>query len=164
MSRLPGAAVLGVGLFITSCSWFRAPTQVPDIRIAAIEPESIGLDRQVFRMRLVLSNPNTVALRVASARLRLDLEDIVVGTGELMEGFSLPAGEEGSGSIRIVTDLFRQGPQLLTWLMSGDGTLDYRVSGYIDLVGLGLGRVRVDENGRVPLAPSRGESRDTTAI
>ena len=165
MSSLVRVSLLGLALFTAACSVTQAPTRVPDIRVAAIEPERIALDRQVFRVRLVLSNPNPVPLRVASARLRLDVEDISAGSGELVEGFSLPAGEEGAATLRIVTDLVEQGPQFLSWLMSGDQALDYRVSGFVDLIGLGLGRVPVDERGQFRLAPSRERAGDdATAI
>jgi hypothetical protein len=166
MSRFYRASLVLLALIVVACSAARPPTRVPDFRVAAIEPEDIKLDRQVFRLRLVVTNSNTAGLRVAAARLRLDLENIVVGTGDLVEGFSLAAGEEGSASLRIVTDLARQGPQLLAWLMSGDSSLDYRVTGYVDLIGLGLGRVPVDERGRIPLAPPSGSGREsrTTAI
>ncbi len=160
----PGRAwPLVVALFVVACSLTRPPTQMPNIRIAAIEPESIGLNQQVFLLRVVLDNPNDVTLRVASATLRLDLEDLRAGTGELVEGFSLPAGEQGTATVRVVTDLVSQAPQFLSWLMSGDATLDYRVTGYFDLIGLGLGRVPVDEKGLVPLRPGpRSMKRDDT--
>lgn len=163
MSRLARAWLIPVVMLAAACSVARPPTQIPEIRVAAIEPESIGIKQQVFLLRLALDNPNDVQLRVASARLRLDLEDLRAGTGELVEGFSLPAGEQGTATVRIVTDLVSQGPQFLSWLMSGDTTLDYRVTGYVDLIGLGLGRIPIDEQGLVPLqAGPRSTQRDDT--
>lgn len=163
MCKLARAWFIPVVLLAAACSMARAPTQIPDIRVAAIEPQSIGINQQVFLLRLALDNPNDVQLRVASARLRLDLEDLRAGTGELVEGFSVPAGEQGTATVRIVTDLVSQAPQFLSWLMSGDTTLDYRVTGYVDLIGLGLGRIPIDERGLVPLQPGpRSMKRDDT--
>ncbi|UCG72601.1 MAG: LEA type 2 family protein [Chromatiales bacterium] len=163
MSRLAWAWPAVFILLLAACTAPRAPTKVPDIRVAAIDPESIGINQQVFLLRLSLVNPNDVPLRVAAARLRLDLEDLSAGTGELVDGFSLPAGEQGTATVRIETDLVSQAPQFLSWLMSGDATLDYRVTGYVDMIGLGLGRVPVDDRGIVPLRPGpRSSKRDDT--
>jgi len=163
MSRFLRAWPVVIVLLATACSVVQRPTQIPEIRVAAIEPESIGLNQQVFLLRLTLDNPNDVQLRVASARLRLDLEDLRAGTGELVEGFSLPPGDQGTATVRIVTDLVSQAPQFLSWLMSGDTKLDYRVTGYFDLIGLGLGRIPIDERGLVPLRPGpRSTERDDT--
>lgn len=159
--------VLAAGVLVVSaCSLVNPPTQVPDIRLAGIQVQSIALDRQVFVVRLALDNPNTVKLKVASARLGLNIEDIEAGTGELLEGFDVPAGESGTASVRVITNIVGQGPRYLQWLMSGDATLNYRVSGYVDLVGLGLGRIPVDERGSLQLAPPpRGaRSEGTTAL
>lgn len=149
---------LGIVLFCSACSLVQAPTRAPEIRLASLQPERLGVQRQVFLLRLVLDNPNDVELRVAAGRLRLDIEEIRIGAGELVDGFALPANAQGAATVRIQTDLLRQAPRLLSWLMTGDGTMNYRVTGYIDLVGLGLGRLPVDERGRLPLRPARDRS------
>jgi len=146
-------------LGVNACSLVQAPTELPDIRLNRIDARSITLDRQEFILHLALDNPNPVKLRVASAKLKLDVEEFSAGTGELLEGFDIPAGASGTASVRVVTDLVRQGPEFLQWLLSGDTGLDYRVSGYVDLVGLGLGRIPVDERGQLSLKPPAGGAR-----
>lgn len=154
-----------VALFVSACSLVRAPPQPPEISIASLQPEEIGIGRQVFLVQLALNNPNDVKLRVASGRLRLDFEELRAGSGELLDGFELGPGARGSASVRIETDLVSQAPQFLSWLMSGDATLDYRITGYIDVVGFGLGRLPVDERGQVPLRPPRSmDSGRTVAL
>ncbi|MGI9331445.1 MAG: LEA type 2 family protein [Gammaproteobacteria bacterium] len=156
MFNAPGIRLLGLLLLLllaSGCSLQQAPSQIPDIRIAGLSAESVGLDRQVFQLDLRLSNPNSAAIRVASGRLRLDLQDMSIGTAELVDGFSVPAGQEGLARLRVVTDLMTQAPRLLSGLMANQGSLKYRVSGYLDVIGFGLGRVPVDEVGSFSLRP-----------
>ena len=140
-------------LLAAGCSLPQEPSEMPDIRIAAVRPESIGLNRQVFQLDLALTNPNPAAIKVSSGRVRLDLQDMSVGTAELVEGFSIAAGQEGLARLRVVTDLMGEAPRLLSALMASEGTLKYRVSGYLDFIGFGLGRVPVDERGSFGLRP-----------
>ena len=61
------------------------------------------------------------------------------------------------GLDRVIHEKARLG--LLTSLMAGNGGLRYRVSGYVDVVGFGLGRIPVDERGRLGLpAPAQADS------
>lgn len=158
MSSRGRAWFLIVSLFVSACSLTRAPARAPEVRIAGLQPEQLGIHRQVFLLHLSLDNPNDVRIRVASGRLRLDIEELQAGSGELVEGFVLPPREQGTASVRIETDLVSQAPRFLGWLMSGDATLDYRITGYVDIVAFGLGRLPVDERGRLPLRPVRGNS------
>ena len=140
-------------LLATGCSLPQAPSEMPDIRIASLRPQSIGLNRQVFRLDLALTNPNAAAIKVASGRVRLDLQDMSVGTAELVEGFSIAAGQEGLAQLRVVTDLMGEAPRLLSALIASEGTLQYRVTGYLDVIGFGRGRIPVDERGSFGLQP-----------
>ena len=81
-------------LLVAGCSLTRPPTEYPELRVAAIEAERLGLNQQVFRVRLQLYNPNEVRIRVASGALTLDLEDIRVGNdrGQLLAQGTLPTG------------------------------------------------------------------------
>ena len=151
------SSVLVLIALLGACSLPEPPSEMPAIRVVNITPESLGLNRQVFQLKLGLFNPNEAKIKVASGRLRLDLEDTVLGTGELVDGFSIAGGEEGEATLRIITDLMGKAPRLLQSLMASNGGLDYRVSGYLDVVGFGLGRIPIDERGRLGL-PSRTEA------
>lgn len=153
MFNAPRTALLLLVLLATACSLPQAPSEMPAIRIAALRPESIGLNRQVFALDLVLTNPNSAAIKVASGRVRLDLQDMSVGTAELVDGFSIGAGDEGIARLRVVTDLMGDAPRLLSGLMSSEGSLQYRVTGYLDFIGFGLGRIPVNERGSFSLRP-----------
>ena len=150
LTRLAGLALLA-GLLGGGCSVYEPPSQVPDIQLISLQPERIGLKRQSFRLNLSLSNPNDGTIRVADGRLTLDLEDMRIGSGELIDGFSIAGGEEGVASLRIETDLMRDAPRLLQTLMASNGSLKYRVTGWVDVLGFGLGRLPVDERGRIDL-------------
>ena len=128
---------------------FSPPTLVPEVSLYGIALERLALTEQVFRARLVVSNPNEQRLKVSSALVNLKLEGIEIGTGETVAGISVPGNGTEFVDIRIVTNLWRSAPQLWTWLNSGDATLDYRVDGVVNLGLAGLARLRIDESGQM---------------
>lgn len=157
-SQLPGRRCIALlfACLAAACTLGKAPTRAPEIRLLSLMPEQLGLQRQVFRLQLGLSNPNEVSLRVAGSRLHLELAGVPIGSGELIDSFSIAPGAQGSAAVRIVTNLVNQAPVLLQKLMVSDGGLDYRVTGYVDFTALGLGRLKLDERGRLGLAPPAG--------
>ena len=145
-------ALLCLGLWLTGCSLLQPPVYPPEVALRGLMLERAGLDSQSFRARLSVYNPNSSRLKVQDGRVGLQIEGIAVGEGSLIDGFSVPAGGRQDVDLRVETNLLRDGPRLLQLLLSGDQYLDYRLAGYIDPSFAGLGRIRINESGRVSLA------------
>ena len=143
------AALLLATLALSGCAIFSPPTLRPEVSLYGIALESLALTEQVFRARLVVSNPNEQRLKVSNALVNLRLEGIDLGTGETVSGVSVPGYGREYVDIRIVTNLWQSAPQLWTWLNSGDAMLDYRVDGFVNLGLAGLARLRIDETGQM---------------
>ena len=125
------------------------PVKTPEVGLSGIALESLGLTEQVFRARLLVSNPNSVQLKINNAAVTLEMEGIDLGTGETLDGISVPANGQGFVDVRIVANLLQSAPQLWSALNAGNGLLDYRVNGIVNLGPGGLARLRIDESGQL---------------
>ena len=134
---------------LPGCAGLLPPVQTPEVGLSGIALESLGLTEQVFRARLIVSNPNDLKLKVNDAAVTLQMEGIDLGSGETLDGISVPANGQGFVDVRIITNLLQSAPQLWTALNAGDGLLDYRVNGVVNLGLGGLARLRIDESGRI---------------
>lgn len=134
---------------LSGCAGLLPPVQTPEVGLSGIALESLGLTEQVFKARLVVSNPNDLKLKVSDAAVNLVLEGIDLGSGETLDGISVPANGQGIVDVRIVTNLLQSAPQLWSALSAGDGLLDYRVNGVVNLGLGGLARLRIDEAGQI---------------
>jgi LEA14-like dessication related protein len=136
---------------LTACSLFAPQLQPPEVLLRAVVLERLSFDEQHFRIRLRLRNPNERELRVAEARIRIRLEDVDLGEGFTLEPVSVPALGESDVEVRLATNLVAKVPEILGWLTSGDTQLDYRLTGFVDLGGVGMVRLDIDEVGQVQL-------------
>lgn len=136
-------------MLLGGCALLQPPLESPELALQAIGLERLNLTEQVFLARLAVSNPNRQRIKINNAVVRLELEGIDLGSGETVSGVSVPAQGEDFVDVRVVTNLLSTAPQLWAWLNSGDATLDYRVSGFVQLGLGGLARLNVDETGQI---------------
>ena len=138
-------------LIIGACSLFLPPLDPPEVTLRAVALERLALDEQLFRVSLHLRNPNQRELRIADARVSVELEGVELGEGFTLQPLNVPALGEATMDVRVATNLVARIPDVLTWLASGDTQLDYRMTGYIDVGSSGGIRVKIDEAGQVRL-------------
>ncbi len=137
-----------IALLLASCT-LPVPELLPTLSLNGLKLESVQADEQVFVVTLGVANPNPVPLRIDGGQLALDLQGIPIGAGELVSAFSVPAEASAPAEVRIRTDLLREGPNLLQLALSGARSLDYRISGFVDPLGLRLARVNIDQTGSI---------------
>ncbi len=136
-------------ILISGCSLLERPQYPPDIELRGLRLEQLSANRQIFRARLALKNPNDIPLRLHDGHIALALEGIDVGEGSLITGFSIPALGSEEVDIQVATNLLQDGPKLLQWLFSGDQALNFQLKGHVDLTRGWLGRLRINESGNI---------------
>ena len=163
MLRRSFVALSAVGLaMLPGCASLLPPLQTPEVGLSGIALESLGLTEQVFRARLVVSNPNSLQLKISNAAVSLEMEGIDLGTGETLDGISVPANGQGIVDVRIVANLLQSAPRLWSALNAGDGLLNYRVNGFVNLGAGGFARLQIDESGQIDANRLLGSGRPTS--
>ncbi len=144
--------VLSVTL-LTGCATFRP--EAPEVRLADLSIESIGLFEQSYRLGLRMRNPNDRALDVESLRFDLTLAGRSFADGVSTEAFSLPAGGEERVEVVVRSDLGSVLDLLSDWI-DGNRALPYRLSGTASMAGWGGITVPFSRDGQLDLPQSGG--------
>lgn len=150
------ARILFLALAVTllaGCAAFRP--EAPEVRLADLSIDSIGLFEQRYRLGLRMYNPNDRALEVESLRFDLVLAGRSFADGVATEGFSLPAGGEERVEVVVRSDLGSVLDLLSDWI-DGDRALPYRLSGTATLAGWGGITVPFSRDGKLELPQSGG--------
>lgn len=150
-SRLLLAGLAGVALVLGSCALTKRNLEPPTATLKGVTPEALGRDGQVFRVRLLLENPNTEDLRVVGGRVSLELAGIKAASATPMENFALPGLASKEVDMRVTMDLLSGLSGALRLLSSGTTELDYTLKGYVDLDVKALGRLPFKSTGKVTL-------------
>ena len=144
--------VLSVTL-LAGCATFRPDP--PEVRLADLSIDRIGLFEQRYRLGLRMRNPNDRELDVESLRFDLILAGRAFADGVSTEGFSLPAGGEERVEVVVRSDLGSVLDLLSDWV-EGDRALPYRLSGTARLADWGGITVAFSRDGELELPPSGG--------
>lgn len=153
------AAVLALAaLALAGCAAL-AVVKAPQVSLAGLGIESLGLFEQRFVLHLRVRNPNPVDIPVEGLRFDLEVAGLPFATGVSKQRVTLPAlGEvviDVSGSSDLVTFMQRFGDQP----PAGEG-LDYRLQGEVQVAGRGA--IPFDHRGEValPALPGGGRRRE----
>ncbi|MDZ7788210.1 MAG: LEA type 2 family protein [Halofilum sp. (in: g-proteobacteria)] len=139
--------VLSVTL-LAGCATFRP--EAPEVRLADLSIDSIGLFEQRYRLGLRMRNPNDRDLDVESLRFDLTLAGRSFAEGVNTEGFRLPANGEERVEVVVTSDLGSVLDLLSDWI-DGNRALPYRLSGDARLAGWGGITVPFSRDGRLEL-------------
>lgn len=138
---------------LAGCAAFRP--EAPEVHLADLSIDRIGLFEQSYRLGLRMRNPNDRALDVESLRFDLALAGRSFADGVTTEGFSLPAGGEERVEVVVRSDLGSVLDLLSDWI-DGNRALPYRLSGEARLAGWGGITVPFSRDGRLDMPPSGG--------
>ena len=138
---------------LTGCATFRP--EAPEVRLADLSIDSIGLFEQRYRLGLRMRNPNDRDLDVESLRFDLTLAGRSFAEGVNTEGFSLPAGGEERVEVVVTSDLGSVLDLLSDWI-DGNRALPYRLSGDARLAGWGGITIPFSRDGRLEMPGAGG--------
>ena len=135
MNRVRVVAALLAAALLAGCAAFRpAP---PEVRLADVAIERLGLFEQTYRVGLRLRNPNDRVLAVESLRFDLAIAGRRFAEGVSTEGFELPAGGEERIALDVRSDLSRV-LDVLQAFANGRRDLPYRIEGETRIAGWGI--------------------------
>jgi LEA14-like dessication related protein len=136
---------------LAGCATFRP--EAPEVRLADLSIDRIGLFEQRYRLGLRMRNPNDRDLDIESLRFDLALAGRSFADGVSADGFRLPAGGEERVEVVVTSDLGSVLDLLSDWI-DGDRALPYRLSGEARLADWGGITVPFSRDGRLDMPQS----------
>jgi LEA14-like dessication related protein len=137
---------------LNGCALLYRDLEEPRVQLVSVTPQQIGFGGIKLLCRLRIDNPNDVSIPVKGGEFNLEVEDMQVAHGALIDGFTVEA--RGSELVDVIVDVDsgRSLALAIQILSAGERELDYALTGYVDVSISVLGRVRINETGSVPLA------------
>ncbi len=146
-------ALLATLALLTACSTHTGPFQKPQVNLAGVRLEELGLLEQRFELQLRVSNPNSFSIPLEGLQTKVELNGKPFAEGLSNEKVTLKALSDTVVKVRVTTNLAST-LKTLNRLLAGNEPLRYRASGtlYLPLV---PGGVPFDRTGEVPLLDAR---------
>lgn len=137
---------------LAGCAAFRP--EPPEVHLADVRLDRLGLFEQRYRVGLRMRNPNDRALEFESLRFELSVAGRHLADGVSSARFSLPAGGERRIEVLVSSDLGSLFDVLGDWLGDDITAVPYRISGEARLAGRDR-HVPFERDGRLELLPRR---------
>ena len=138
---------------LSGCALLYRDLQPPTVELVAVQPEGLQNDLSLRVLtRLRITNPNSVALPIEGGRLEIGLNGEPVANSKLTEDFTVPANSSSDIDIRINVNMAAGLAIGLGILNSQQTDVAWQLSGYVDVGMQYLGRVNIEESGKIQLA------------
>lgn len=121
----------------TASRLYRA--MAPSVVVSNFALGQLSLSQQTFIVGLKVSNPNSFALPVAGIGYTVRLNDKKVAEGVTRDSFTVPANGSESIRVSIPANLLDSMGMFQGWGQLMGKTLDYNVSGTMQLKGVPIG-------------------------
>lgn len=131
--RIRFFALLWLGSMLLACSHPFTRIQAPSVSIAHIDLVDAQLLEQRYRLRLRVQNPNPYALPISGMHYRLFLNGLEFARGVSSQSVSIPAYEERTLEVDMVSTIGTLIEQLQRWQRLPDEGVRYRLAGEVNV-------------------------------
>ncbi|MFK8016191.1 MAG: LEA type 2 family protein [Gammaproteobacteria bacterium] len=144
-------AVLFVGLMLATsgCSTLTNSVESPTLSLSNVTMLQSNLLEQRYRLTLRVQNPNGIGLPVKGMNYAVKFAGIDFASGVTPNSFRIPANGEHLVDIDVTTNLLRSAQQLMRYFKDDPDTLDYQLSGSIQVDIPFVGAVPFTKSGTV---------------
>lgn len=152
IQALPAVTLAALALVAAGCSALLPKLETPRLSLVSVQMQEATLFEQRLRVRLLVRNPNDLALPVRGLDVNFELGGEPFATGASARQFEVPALGEAEFDMIVTANA---ATALLKLLSQHDGgrreSLDYRISGQLRTsIGM-LRTVPFTESGSIPL-------------
>lgn len=151
LQRVFTVGVLFVTLFLGACASLQPDFAKPSVKLLSLKPLPSDNLEQRFAVKLRISNPNPMALKLVgmSYAISLNGHDVIDGVSNSVE--PIPAYGEVVSDINVSINMF-SGMRFLTGLMSNQSNnVNYEMKLNLDTGIPIIGRVSLTDGGVLPL-------------
>ncbi len=136
---------------IAACGLVGGKFEAPHLAVVKVDLVDSDILSQHFKVRLRVQNPNSRALPVRGITCKLELAGDEFGNGVSAESFSVPAYGEAEFDMLLTTNLASAVMRFMHKKDRDPGSLEYRLSGKVDLASAMLRSIPFSDSGRIPI-------------
>ena len=120
-------------LWLAACAGLGGIRETPRVSLVSIEPLELGLLEQRYRLGLRILNPNAVELPLTGLSYSLEINGREFAYGVSRQAVTIPALGEAMLEVDVISSLLDVLQQLQTLDDAARESLDYRLTGKINL-------------------------------
>jgi LEA14-like dessication related protein len=125
--------------------------KTPDISITDLKLRQMSLMEQRGALSIRLHNPNRIALGVRAFRYRVEMSGQRFAKGQAEEPFRIPARDATTFDVDVRLSMLKLAGSLVSALLAPRPTLQYRITGEIELALPWLPPIPFSHTGQVDL-------------
>jgi LEA14-like dessication related protein len=107
--------------------------KTPEISVTGLKLRQMSLMEQRGQLAIRLHNPNRIALGVRAFRYRVEMSGQRFAKGQTAEPFRIPARDATSFDVDVRLSMLKLAGSLVGALLAPRPTLEYRITGEIEL-------------------------------
>jgi LEA14-like dessication related protein len=119
IARFRNIALSTVALLAAGCASTGVIVERPSVTLGNVAVTEADLGGQTFVLDFDVVNPNPFPLPIRSIAYGVELEGLLLASGETQSAFTVPAGGESHFEITVDVDLMRTAPQLVFIVREG---------------------------------------------
>ncbi len=140
-------------LILSGCSSLSSRIEPPRITLAGIEPLSMNLFEQTYKLKLRVQNPNDFDLPLEAMNYVLELNGSKFANGVSRQQVTIPAYDSAIVETEVISNLASLFSQIQDFAVKGTGNLQYRLLGDVN-VGNWDSRIPFEYDGELNLNPA----------
>lgn len=148
-------ALVVVMVSMAGCATLQQAIEQPTVRLANVAFLGGDLSQQVYGVTIEIDNPNGISLPVRGLSYNLRLAGKEFARGLTPDAFSIPARGREQVSFEVRTNLLESFNHLSSLLSGGVRTLDYEMSGDVQIDLPLIDPIPFSRSGEIPLTSSR---------
>jgi LEA14-like dessication related protein len=145
-----------LGVIAIGCAAAQRGVVAPRIAVQSVEPLPSAGGQTRFRMRLLVDNQNTDALRIRGIEFKLRLADQGIIDGSAATPMTIEALDQQTVTLELGSDILSSWSRLTGFVQGPDNTLPYQIYGEVHLDRRGREPLRFVANGQVPVVMTGG--------
>ncbi len=142
-----GTAALCATLALAGCAGLAPKFEHPHLSVTAVEVKDASLVEQHLRVKMLVQNPNSVALPIEGISYTIELGGEELGRGVTADAFTVPAHAEAQFEMLMTTNLAPIFFKVLPRLKDSAHPLEYHLVGKVSTGLLFLRSIPFDERG-----------------
>lgn len=138
-------------LALGGCAALTKQVQAPALSLSQVQILESTLLEQRYRLTVRVDNPNAITLPIRGMHYAVKFAGVDFASGVTPTAFRVPANGAHDVEIDVTTNLLRSAQQLMAYLRDRPETLDYELSGEIEVDLPFVGAVPFTRTGTVAL-------------
>lgn len=145
-------AILLATLFMMGCeSLVTTVLKEPEVSVAGFRVISANMMNQRFGVKIKVDNPNPISMPINKMNYAFEVADVEFVSGSTDKPFRVPANGSETFEIEVNLNILESASHLATIIEAGNGTLDYKLKGSLDIDLPLLESIPISKKGEIKL-------------